>query len=192
MLIEFIRVDSGSTTATIHRRDGVVVALHGYDKKFRIPHDLAHAVAERELGLADGVFGSIAGGAVFTGMTVVSGKPRHDAAARSRRLLDANSKALTRAEVMAGVVHDAAEHPTGGSPGENGGSPGEKGRIDWGIVHPEPFPWSDEQLSGAVETLKVVAAQWDGVGRLEFHWPDRLTSAVPQGANVQRGRSGRR
>ena len=124
MLIEFIRVDSGSTAATIHRRDGVVVALHGYDKKFRIPHDLAHAVAERELGLADGVFGSIAGGAVFKGMTVVSGKPRHDAAVRSKRLLDANSKALTRAEVMAGVVHDAVERPTGGSPGRKAGSTG--------------------------------------------------------------------
>jgi hypothetical protein len=126
-----------------------------------------------------------AGGAVFKDMTVVSGKPRHDAAARSKRLLDANSEALTRAEVMAGVAHDAAEHPTGGSPAE-------KGRIDWGIVHPEPFPWSDEQIVGAVETLKAVAAQWEAEGRLGFRWPDRLTSAVPDWAGVKRGRSGRR
>jgi hypothetical protein len=38
MLIEFTRSSGGSTVATIHRSDGVVLELRGYDRKFRIPH----------------------------------------------------------------------------------------------------------------------------------------------------------
>jgi hypothetical protein len=184
MLIEFTRSAGGSTVATIHRSDGVVLELRGYDRKFRIPHDLAHAVTERALGMADGVFGSIAGGAMFKGMTVVGGRPRHDAAARSRRILDANSRALTAAEVMAGVVHDAAEHGSA--------DPSAKGRIDWGIVHPGPFPWSDDQVEAAVAALGDLSDRWSRDGRVEMDWPDRLTSRVPERAGVKRGRSGRR
>jgi len=184
MLIEFTRSAGGSTVATIHRSDGVVLELRGYDRKLRIPHDLAHAVTERALGLADGVFGSIAGGAMFKGMTVVGGRPRHDAAARSRRILDANSRALTAAEVMAGVVHDAAEHGSA--------DPSTKDRIDWGIVHPGPFPWSDDQVEAAVAALGDLSDRWSRYGRVEMDWPDRLTSRVPEPAGLRRGRSGRR
>jgi len=47
MLITFTRALSGSTLATIRRGDGVVLELPGYDRKYRVPHDLAHAVTER-------------------------------------------------------------------------------------------------------------------------------------------------
>lgn len=184
MLIEFAHGAGGSTVATIHRRDGVVLQLRGYDRKFRVPHDLAHAVAERELGLADGVFGSIAGGAVFASMTVLGGRPRHDAVARSKRLLDANSPALTRAEVMAGVIHDAVEH-------NGAANPTARGRIDWAIVHPGPFPWSAEVIDRAVATLAELVGQWHRDGTVRIDWPDRLTSAVPAEPG-RRGRSGRR
>jgi len=73
--VTITRTDRGSTVATIHRRDGVVLELPGYDRQFRVPHDLAHAVTERELGLARGVFGSIAGGGVFDNMHVTTGHP---------------------------------------------------------------------------------------------------------------------
>ncbi len=186
MLIEFARAQSGgSTVATIHRRDGVIVQLHGYDQKFRVPHDIAHAVAERELDLADGVFGSIAGGALFAGMTVLAGKSRHDAAARSKRLLSRNSRALTRAEVMAGVVHDAVEHR-----GEIDAVA--KGRVDWGIVHPEPFPWPPEQIERTVSMLEALATEWHRTHTLRLIWPDRLTSVMPESAGIRRGRAGRR
>jgi hypothetical protein len=85
MLVTIARADRGSTVATIQRRDGVVVELPGYDRKFRVPHDLAHAVTERGLGLSRGVFGSIAGGGMVGNMRVLTGRPRHDAAERSRR-----------------------------------------------------------------------------------------------------------
>lgn len=64
-----------------------MVELPSYSRTHRVPHDLAHAVAEREFGRADGVFGSIAAGAVFDNMRVIAGRPRHDAAARGRRVL---------------------------------------------------------------------------------------------------------
>lgn len=44
----------------VHRDDGVVLLLPGYDRKWRVPHDLAHLTTERALGLTDGVFGSLA------------------------------------------------------------------------------------------------------------------------------------
>jgi hypothetical protein len=184
MLIEFSRVGEAGTVATIHRRDGVVVELRGYSVTHRVPHDLAHVVTERELGLADGVFGSIAGGAVFASMRVVGGRPRHDAVARSKQILRANARALTTAEVMAGVVHDAVEH----APDVDVNA---KGRIDWAIVHPEPFPWPPEQIDHAVRLLTDLAGEWRRDGTVQITWPDRLTSPVPDEPRVRRGRHGR-
>lgn len=185
MLLEFVSDGGGSSIAIIPRNDGVVVELHGYDRRHRVPHDLAHAVTERELGLADGVFGSIAGGAFFASVRVRSGRQRYDAAARSKRILDMNQRALTVAEVMAGIVHDAFEHP-------GGGDPYEKGRIDWAIVCPDPYPWSADDIAGAVRKLSEVAAEWQRDGRVELFWPDRLVSRVPVERGIKRGRTGRR
>jgi hypothetical protein len=184
MLIEFSRVGQGATVATIHRRDGVVVELRGYSVTHRVPHDLAHVVTERELGLAGGVFGSIAGGAVFASMRVVGGRPRHDAAARSKRILRANARALTTAEVMAGVVHDAVEYGPGSDPHT-------KGRVDWAIVHPEPFPWSADRIDEAVRHLTDLAGELERTGAVAVLWPDRLTSPVPAEPHIRRGRHGR-
>lgn len=186
MLIEFTRAERRASIATLHRGDGVVLELRAYDRKFRIPHDLAHAVTERELGLADGVFGSIAGGAVFASMRVLSGRPRHDAAARSRRILHANRASLSVAEVMAGMVHDAAEHT--GATGAHA-----KARIDWAQICPDPFPFAPERIDAAVRALIDLGGAWERTGRIEFFWPDRLASPVPApGGGVRRGRTGRR
>jgi hypothetical protein len=183
MLITFVRALSGSILATVRRGDGVVLELPGYDRKYRVPHDLAHAVTERELGMSGGVFGSIAGGGVFDNMRVVSGRPRHDAAERSKRLLIANKQTLGIAEVLAGVVHDAVEH-------------GEKGTLDrarrsWGIFTPEPFPWTGQEMAAAVNLLAESAVELEALGKLTFTWPDRLTSTVPVPASAKRGRRGR-
>ena len=110
MLVKFTRSETGSTLATISRRDGVTLTLPGFDKKHRVPHDLAHFATEQHLQLSRGVFGSIAGGGMFSTMRVVAGKPRHDAVARSSRLLGTNKHELGLAEVMADVIHDAVEH----------------------------------------------------------------------------------
>jgi hypothetical protein len=163
MRIVFTRGKWGESIATIHRHDGVVVELPSYSRTHRVPHDLAHAVAEREFGLVDGVFGSIASGAMFENMRVVSGKQHHDAATRSRKILRDNKKALTLAEVMAGAVHHAVER----------GEP-PNARHDWGIVRQEPFPYTDEQVDTAVRKLSELAVEWARHHRVEFDWPDQL------------------
>lgn len=151
----------------IHRDDGAVLCLPGYDRKWRIPHDLAHLVAERELGLDDGVFGSIAAGAVFENMTVLSGRQRHDARERSRRVLRANERATATAEVLAGVVHHAAE--SGGVE-----SVGPEAREAWGVLSAEPFPYPPRALRRAVGSLMEAGERWARIGegqRLELEWP---------------------
>jgi hypothetical protein len=183
MLVTFTRAASGSTLAVIRRGDGVVLELPGYDRRHRTPHDLAHAVTERELGLAGGLFGSIAGGAVFANMRVVGGRPRHDAAARSRRLLRANRATLGTAEVLAGVVHDAAEHGTGDA------APAAARRA-WAAFNADPFPWAAEQVTGAVWRLAELAAAYRRTGAVSLDWPDTLCRPVPAPPAVRRGRPG--
>jgi hypothetical protein len=185
--IVFAHAPRGGSVATIFRNDGVVVELPSFSRKHRVPHDLAHAVAEREFGLADGVFGSIAAGAMFDNMRVLTGRPRHDAVARSRRVLAANRWALTVAELMAGVLHRAVEEDA-----EVGVT--ETARHDWGIVSQETFPWTDDQVIAAVGVLRDLAEQWAALAcgeGLEFHWPDRLIASVPPPGTSHR-RSGRR
>jgi hypothetical protein len=92
--ITFHHAPRGESVARIHRHDGVVLLLPSYSRKWRVPHDLAHAAAERELGLGGGEFGCIAAGAVFDNMRVAEGKPRHDAKARSTRILKAAARSI--------------------------------------------------------------------------------------------------
>jgi len=175
MRIVFARAARGESVATIHRNDGVVVELPSFSRKHRVPHDLAHAVAEREFGLADGVFGSIAAGAMFDNMRVVAGRPRHDAAARSGRILATNRRALTLAELMAGVLHRAVE-------GNAGIRATDDARRNWGSLRQDPFPWTDEQVITAGDALRDLAGRWATLGAgdgLEFRWPDRLIAPVP-------------
>lgn len=94
----------------IRRNDGQTVRLPGHDARYRVPHDLAHFVAEREFGLTGGVFGCIAAGAMFTNMAVVGGRPRYDAGGRSRAVLRRNAVELGLAECVAGVVHETIEN----------------------------------------------------------------------------------
>jgi hypothetical protein len=182
MLVTIARAGRGSTVATIHRRDGVVLELPGYDRKFRVPHDLAHAVTERELGLSRGVFGSVAGGGMFTNVRVLTGRPRHDAAERSRRLLTANKHELGMAELMAGAVHHAAEHAT---------DPAPEARRAWASLTPDPFPWPDDRLREALKALIAESAAYHRDGVVHLDWPDRLTSPMPSTEAHPRGRRGR-
>ena len=175
MRIVFTRVSGGECITVLHRRDGVVVEFPSYSRRWQVPHDLAHLVIERELLLATGLFGSLAAGAMFSNVRVVSGKPRHDAAARSRRILTANRRGLTVAEVLTGVLHQAVERCCPEIPYE-------KAVHDWGIVEERAFPWTEEDIARATDTLRDTAHQWETLadaGTLDEFWPDVLTSPVP-------------
>ena len=184
MLVTFARGARGSTLATVHRRDGVVLELQGYDRRYRVPHDLAHAVTESALGMDRGVFGSIAGGAVFASMRVVTGRPRHDAAERSRRLLAANTSTLGIAEVLAAVVHHAVEH-------DDASVVLDRARRSWGVFSAAPLPWTTPDLTVAITRLTCLADAFGRTGTLDVQWPDPLTSPMPEPTAIRRGRRGR-
>ena len=184
MHVTIARSAIGSTRAIIRRADGVVLELPGFDRKYRVPHDLAHAATERALGLSRGVFGSIAGGGVFDNMRVVAGRrPRHDAAERSRRLLVANKRELGVAELMAGIVHHGVEHGT---------DPLARAKEAWRALLPGPFPWADGEFRAAVAELTALADDYTRTGAVELTWPAHLTSPVPPATPAHpRGRRGR-
>jgi hypothetical protein len=186
MRVVFLRRPKGECVARIVRPDRVVVLLSSYSRKGRVPHDLAHAVTERELGLGQGVFGSIAAGALFKSMKVVSGRLPHDAAARSRRVLRANERAITVAEVLTGVVQRAVEV---GSPT----IPFAEVRGGWGALEERPFPWTEADVARATDTLRTLTRRFGASGPndgLEFDWPERLILPVP--AERRRTRPGPR
>ena len=188
MRIEFQPAARGGTRTVLHRADGVVLEMGSYDKKWRIPHDLAHAVTERELSLPGGVFGCAAAGAVFDSMSVVSGSPRHDAVARSERILKAHGHALTVAEALAGVVHEFAE--TGSAT-----DPTAAAREAWGVIEQEVFPYEDGRVGNAVDALRELADDWGLLlpgGSIEFAWPAGLIATVPAAPQHREARASRR
>jgi hypothetical protein len=83
----------------VMRQDGVRLRVPVYGKLDPAPHDLAHYVIERELGLRDGFWGSVADGAVFAGMAILDGRQRPHARERSREVQRANARGILFAEV---------------------------------------------------------------------------------------------
>lgn len=71
--VVFTKLPAGRYAVHAHRPDGAVVAMPSSDRKFRVPHDLAHFVVESELKLRDGVFGSVMSGGLFQKMRIVAG-----------------------------------------------------------------------------------------------------------------------
>src|SRR5437762_7544958 len=89
------RTAEGRSTTRVRRDDGVVLELPSYVPLHRLPHDLAHFVVERALGLTWGFWGSIAAGAIFGGMDVVPRRRTARIKERSRKVMkDASSRDL--------------------------------------------------------------------------------------------------
>ena len=70
MRITFRRFPGHSSAySVIERDDGVVYRMQEFTRPGTgLPHDLRHFVVERELGVADGIWGGIAAGMVYTSM----------------------------------------------------------------------------------------------------------------------------
>lgn len=168
MQAEFHRTDSrGGYAVIIRRDDGLVVRLPGYDRTWRVPHDLAHFVAEREFRLDKGVFGSIAAGAMFSNMAVVEGRPRFDAKVRSRAVLRANTAEIGLAELLVDVVHQAVEH------GQRFEGALAGLRAAWGVLREGPCPLPPDALRRALTILSDLAERWQGLlegERLTLRW----------------------
>lgn len=171
MHLTFLHDPRGESLTLIRRADGAEFSLSSYSRKHRVPHDLAHAVTERELGMPDGIFGCIAAGAVFASMQQTAGKKRYDAKARSARILKApNSIGIS--ESLTSVIHEAVEHdrPT----------PYAQVRESWGVSRHDPCPYLDADLDRAADTLREVSRSWQSnPDPLVFPWPKKLQAANP-------------
>ena len=109
MRVTFPRLpDHQRAYALVERDDGVVYRLYGGTAGPRLPHDIRHLVAERELRIDDGIWGGIAAGLVFGSMRYVSGRRPPHAAERSRALLRCFREQGLRAELLADLVSSAA------------------------------------------------------------------------------------
>src|SRR5689334_1787457 len=88
----------------VRRDDGVTLRVPSFDRTAPLPHDIAHYIVERELGLARGFWGRVAEGALFSGMEVVSGRQPVHAKERSQAILRDREQQGTEAEVLVGVL----------------------------------------------------------------------------------------
>jgi hypothetical protein len=109
MRVTFPRLpDHQRAYALVERDDGVVYRLYGGVAGPRLPHDIMHLVAERELRIKDGIWAGIAAGVVFESMCHVSGRRPPHAAERSRELLRQFKEQGLRAELLADLVGSVA------------------------------------------------------------------------------------
>jgi hypothetical protein len=107
MKLSVTRLDSqGRYETVIVRDDGVRFMLKGHDCAFAMPHDIAHYVVEKALGLDRGFWGRVAAGGIFPGMSYLDGRRRPKAAERSKSTLKADPDALADAEVLVRIFSE--------------------------------------------------------------------------------------
>jgi len=103
----------GRYETTIVRDDGVRFVLRGPDCTFAMPHDIAHYVVEKALGLDQGFWGRVAGGGVFPSMNHVDGRRKPRAAERSKSILKADPELLSEAEVLVRIFSETIQQGHG-------------------------------------------------------------------------------
>jgi hypothetical protein len=164
--IEFARRKDGGSLATIDRPDGIRVLLTSYDRANTVPHDLAHFVTERDLGLRRGLWGSIASGALFDSLQIISGKRRHDDAVRSQAVRRDNADELALAEVLVGAVHRSLQL--------SGTAATREIERAWSSVRDSPCPFPPDRRITAVTELRRLGrlfGELDASRTLPLDWP---------------------
>ena len=111
MRITFRRFPGGvDSYSEVERDDGAVFRMAEFTRGgARLPHDLRHLVVELELGVTDGIWGTIADGGIYTSMRFVGGhRLPHDAARKSDALKKARHHRIGRAELFANLAESIA------------------------------------------------------------------------------------
>lgn len=109
MKITLHRTDGRRYWTAILRDDGASFEIRGIGFMGAAPHDLVHFVVERDLGLANGFWGTVAAGGIFGSMGPVAGKRPFHADAKAAALIKANQDDLNDAELLVGAFTDALE-----------------------------------------------------------------------------------
>jgi hypothetical protein len=104
MQITFIRKSVRDCAIRCVSDDGTVLAVRTYSRPLGLPHDLAHYIVERELGLAWGFWGLVAAGATFTSVERCAGRKRPHYDEEGQWLIKRHRDDLTEAESLVGVL----------------------------------------------------------------------------------------
>ena len=111
MRITFRRFPGGvDSYSLIERDDGAVFRMAEFTRGgARLPHDLRHLIVELELGVTDGIWGTIADGGMYTSMRFVGDhRLPHNAARKSDALKKARHHRIGRAELFANLAESIA------------------------------------------------------------------------------------
>jgi hypothetical protein len=159
----------------VRRHDGVRLSVPVFGKLEPIPHDLAHYVVERELGLQDGFWASVAAGAIFGGMAILEGRQPPHARERSRALIKANHHGILFAEVVVDAVMRAVRGDSLGA---------DPLPIESPVVRSSTRAERDALIAQLLPATHTMCAQWQAVPlgeTLLLVWPDRADHLVREG-----------
>jgi hypothetical protein len=187
MRITFRRFpDQSSAFSVIEADNGVVYRMREFTRAgTRLPHDLRHLVAERELGIADGIWGGIAAGMVYASMEHVRGRRPPHSADRSQELKRAQRQRIMRAELFANLVEAIAmlddpsvEQIRRLTQAKLSVVPVVEPGADPAAIVALPSP---EALVAAARALQVEAARWARLRtgeELVYEWPITVPAEV--------------
>jgi len=170
MNITFTRSGERTYTTFALRDDGVMLEVPSYDRTSPLPHDLAHYVVERELGLERGFWGCVAAGAMFPGIQVRSGRRPPHAAARSQSVIREAGQQGTEAEVLVSVLLSIMHEGLG----DNWQAVREMLRGAWKPSKPSRGPLGAEDVQRVCRALREAQQRWQAfaVGQsLTVSWP---------------------
>ncbi|HST81471.1 MAG TPA: hypothetical protein VLL08_07015 [Kineosporiaceae bacterium] len=162
----------------IERDDHVVYRMHAGPVTDDLPHDLVHYAVEDALGMADGIWGAIAGGVVFRSMTHISGRRPPHAAERSAALIRQYRDQIQRAELIGGFVESAAHQPD----------------ADLARLAAQSFKGRTsempnlEALAGAVTAVRRAESEWRQLpigGQRVLEWPAHRRIALAAGPRAR-------
>lgn len=201
MRITFRRFpDHSSAYSVIERDDRVVYRMREFTRAgTELPHDLRHFVVERELGIADGIWGGIAAGMVYTSMEHVAGRRPPHSAQRSSELVRERRQRLMRAELLANLVEaiamlgaPTAEDIRRLTRAKLSAVPVSEPGADPADVAAVPPP---EVLAAAARVLRAEAARWAGLragDELVCEWRLAAPVAVTRAPGTRHPRAGDR
>jgi hypothetical protein len=190
MRITFRRFPGGMDAySEIERDDGAVFRMAEFTRGgARLPHDLRHLIVELELGVTDGIWGTIADGGIYTSMRFVGGhRLPHDAARKSDALKRARHHRIGRAELFANLAESIAALD----------SPADEQVSDIIRRHLAVVPLSEPgqdpvrvvelpppaALVGAAAALGAAAGKWAALpvgAELSYEWTPRRSGAARQ------------
>ena len=194
MRITFRRLPGGvDSYSEIERDDGAVFRMAEFTRGgARLPHDLRHLIVELELGVTDGIWGTIADGGIYTSMRFAGGRRLpHDAARKSDALKKARHHRIGRAELFANLAESIAalDCPTDAQVSELiqrhlAAVPlSEPGQDPARVVELPP----PAALVAAAVALRAAADKWAALpvgAELFYKWMPRQTPAAAQQALV--------